>query len=202
MNSAVARLGDGAVPLGFDVTDSASTHSSIVGFAKQNGGLDSVIHCAGIMKDAPVGMMTDDLVREVLDANVAGTINVIQPVLRLMTRQKRGSVVLFSSIVGSDGSAGQIIYGASKAAIHGIVRSAAKEVAPSGVRVNAIEPGIIRTDLLSSFTDAKFESLRASVPLGRLGEPEDVAGLAVFLASDASSYVTGQTIRIDGGMRL
>ena len=202
VDSAVAALGSSAHPVPFDITDAAATHGALVAFAKAHGGLDAVIHCAGIMKDAPVGMMSDALVREVLDANVVGSINVLQPAMRLMTRQRKGSIVLFSSIVGSDGASGQIIYGASKAAVTGIVRSASKEAASSGLRDNAIEPGIIRTVLLAGFSGEKFEQLRVDVPLARLGEPDDVAGLAVFLASDASSYITGQTIRVDGGLSL
>lgn len=202
VDSAVASLGDRARPLPFDVTDSASSEHAVLRFAKEHARLDALVHCAGIMKDAPIGMISELLVREVLDTNVIGTINVLQPVLRVMTRQGSGAVVLFGSIVGADGSAGQTVYAASKAAITGLVKSAAKEVARRGVRVNGIEPGTIRTDLLSGFSPAKLELLAGTVPLGRLGDAAEVAELAVFLVSDRSSYVTGQVIRVDGGLSL
>lgn len=202
VRATAADLGSHAHPVPFDVTDHTTTEESILGFAKNHGGLDALVHCAGIMKDAPLGMISPTLVREVLDANVVGTINVLQPALRVMARGRAGSAVLFGSIVGADGSPGQVLYAASKSAITGIVKSAAKEVAARGVRVNGIEPGSIRTELLAGFSVEKLQALERSVPLGRLGEPDDVAGLAAFLVSDESRYITGQVIRVDGGLSL
>jgi len=200
VRAAAQALGCRAHPVDFDIRDPATTEESVLAFAKAHGAPNAIGHCAGIMKDAPLGRISTAFLREAPESNVVGTINLSQPVLRGMSRGRAGSAVLFGSIVGADGSPGQGVYSASKSAISGIVKGAAPEVAGRGVRVNGIAPGSIRTDLLAGLSAEKLRSLELSVPLGRLGAPDDVAGLAVFLVSDKPRYITGQVIRVDGGL--
>ncbi|GAB3804816.1 glucose 1-dehydrogenase [Humibacter antri] len=200
--SAAVRLGEDAVPCAFDVTDPDATVRAIGAFARGAGGLDAVVACAGIMKDAPLGMITKPLVSDVLGTNIAGAIYTTQAASRVMARKRTGSIVLFGSIAGEDGAGGQVVYSASKAAVSGIARSAAKELGPRGIRVNAVIPGIIDTDLIESLSDEARSDLVAVTPLGRLGRVDDVAGAVSFLCTEDAKFITGQTLRIDGGIRL
>jgi 3-oxoacyl-[acyl-carrier protein] reductase len=118
----------------------------------------------------------------------------------MMTRQKSGSIINIASIVGRTGNEGQVVYSATKGAVIAATKSAARELGPFNVRVNAVAPGVIQTDMISSIPAAKMETLKADVKLGRLGSPEEVAHVIVFLASDLASYVTGQIIGVDGGL--
>jgi 3-oxoacyl-[acyl-carrier protein] reductase len=199
----VASLGPNSRAVSFDVADARASHTAIVDFSRSNGGkLHALVHCAGIMKDAPLGMLGAELVDEVLAVNVAGTIAVTQTAIRLMSRGDGGSIVLFTSVVGEDGAAGQVLYGASKAAVAGIVRSSAKEVAGKGIRINAVAPGLIDTELIAGLDSAARAALQERIPLARIGVPGDVSGVVASLLSDDFRYVTGEIIRIDGGLRL
>ena len=170
-------------------------------FSKSAGSLDCVVHCAGIMKDAPLGMISEELADEVIGTNVIATLQVVQFATRIMSRQNSGSIVLFNSVVGLDGALGQVLYSTSKAALTGLVKSASRELGPKGIRINAIAPGLIQTDLIKDLDGALLENLRQSTPLGRLGESKDIAPLVMFLASDDASFITAETIRVDGGFR-
>jgi len=124
----------------------------------------------------------------------------LQAAARLMRRKKSGSIILMSSIIGREGNKGQLVYGATKAAVLGAMRTAAKELGPEGIRVNAIAPGVIETDMTKHLSPAARERLMSNIALDRSGTPEDVADVALFLASDLSRYVSGQVIGVDGGM--
>jgi 3-oxoacyl-[acyl-carrier protein] reductase len=192
----------GASGLALDVTDAKAVSSLVRGVAKEHGKLDIVVANAGIMEDALLGMIKEELVDTTLSTNVAGTLHTVQAAARAMMRKKSGAIVLLASIVGEYGSAGQTVYAASKAAVANIARSAAKELGRSGIRVNAVAPGVIETDLTAGLSeDAKAEN-SGRTPLGRLGRPEEVANAIRFLVSDEASFITGQVLGIDGGLVL
>ncbi|WP_410576990.1 SDR family NAD(P)-dependent oxidoreductase [Amycolatopsis sp. lyj-108] len=197
-----AAAAGAASGLALDVTDAKAVSTLVRGVAKEHGKLDIVVANAGIMEDALLGMIREELVDTTLSTNVAGTLHTVQAAARAMMRKKTGSIVVLASIVGEHGSAGQTVYAASKAAVANIARSAAKELGRSGIRVNAVAPGVIDTDLTSGLTeDAKAENI-GKTPLGRLGTPEDVANAIRFLVSDDASFITGQVLGIDGGLVL
>ena len=159
--------------------------------------LDILVNNAGVLDDALVGVID-----KVLSTNVKGVINFTQAAARLMARGGGGSIINMASIIGRVGNSGQLVYGASKAAVIGATMSAAKELAEKGIRVNAIAPGYIETDMIASIDEATDQQRRASIAMGRIGKPEDVANVALFLASDLSLYVTKQVIGVDGGMLI
>lgn len=162
--------------------------------------LDILINNAGVLQDGLIGMIPNESVQETLETNVNGSLYMIQACARLIARNGGGSIVNVSSIIGRFGNRGQLVYSASKAAVIGATLSAAKELASSSVRVNAIAPGYIETDMIKDIDPEIDKERRDSIAMGRIGTPQDVANLALFLASDLSSYVTGQVIGVDGGM--
>ena len=145
-----------------------------------------------------IGMIGKQLMADVFDVNVFAVINMIQLANKLMSRQKSGSIINISSIVGLEGAAGQLVYAASKGAVASLTKAASKELSPNGIRVNAVAPGLINTGLLQAIGDTKIVDNLKNVRMGRLGEPMDVANVILFLASDLSAYVTGEIIGIDG----
>ncbi|HEY3464598.1 MAG TPA: SDR family NAD(P)-dependent oxidoreductase [Amycolatopsis sp.] len=191
-----------AAGLALDVTDAKAVSSLVRSVAKEHGKLDVVVANAGIMEDALLGMIKEDVVDTTLSTNVAGTLHTVQAAARAMMRKKTGAIVVLASIVGEYGSAGQTVYAASKAAVANIAKSAAKELGRSGIRVNAVAPGVIETDLTAGLSeDAKAENT-GKTPLGRLGRAEDVANAIRFLVSDEASFITGQVLGVDGGLVL
>ncbi|GAA4542827.1 SDR family NAD(P)-dependent oxidoreductase [Amycolatopsis samaneae] len=191
-----------AAGLALDVTDAKAVSTLVRGVAKEHGALDIVVANAGIMEDALLGMIREELVETTLSTNVAGTLHTVQAAARAMMRKKTGAIVVLASIVGEHGSAGQTVYAASKAAVANIARSAAKELGRSGIRVNAVAPGVIETDLTAGLSEDAVAENVGKTPLGRLGRPEDVAKAIRFLVSDEASFVTGQVLGIDGGLVL
>ncbi|MCR6486371.1 SDR family oxidoreductase [Amycolatopsis sp. OK19-0408] len=197
-----ASAAGAAAGLALDVTDAKAVSSLVRAVAKEHGKLDVVVANAGIMEDALLGMIKEELVDTTLSTNVAGTLHTVQAAARAMMRKKTGAIVVLASIVGEHGSAGQTVYAASKAAVANIARSAAKELGRSGIRVNAVAPGVIETDLTAGLSeDAKADNA-GKTPLGRLGRPEEVANAIRFLVSDEASFITGQVLGIDGGLVL
>lgn len=190
--------GTSVVPVYFDVTDESGAKQAIMRIKKEQGRLDVLVNNAGIMKDSVIGMISSELMKEVFSANVFSVINLIQLANKLMGRQKSGSIINLSSIVGVEGSAGQLVYSASKGAVTAITKAAAKELAINNIRVNAIAPGMIDTDLFRSIGEENIERNLKQIKMGRLGSTTDVANAAVFLASDLSAYITGQILGVDG----
>ena len=162
--------------------------------------LDILVNNAGILRDKLIGMITDAEIDEVLSVNVTGLLRMTQLAARLMGRRKSGSIVNLASIIGRRGNVGQFVYGASKAAVIGATLSAAKELAPLNIRVNAVAPGLINTDMTRALPEDKRRALEARIGMGRAGSAEDVAKTILYLASDLSTYVTGQVVGVDGGM--
>lgn len=184
----------------YDVTDVNAVKHSFMWIKKNIGQIDAVVNNAGIMEDALIGMVKPEQLQKTLEVNTSAAIYHMQFASRVMAKQKSGSIINVSSIIGRFGNAGQIVYSASKAALMGATYSAAKELAPVGIRVNAVAPGFIETDLTSSYSDDVKQQTIAQIKMGRAGKAEEVASVILFLASDAASYVTGQVIGVDGGM--
>ncbi|MBP2321652.1 3-oxoacyl-[acyl-carrier protein] reductase [Kibdelosporangium banguiense] len=188
--------------LALDVTDSAAIGSLVRGVAKEHGKLDICVANAGVLEDALVGMINDDIVTRMLSTNVAGTIHTVQAAARAMMRKRTGAIVVLASIVGERGSAGQTAYAASKAAVGNVARSTAKELGRYGIRVNGVAPGVIETAMTAHLAEDVIAKRTADTPLARLGKPEEVARVIRFLVSDEASFVTGQILGVDGGLVL
>lgn len=188
--------------VGLDVTDSAAVAGVVGGVVRRHGRLDVVVANAGVLADALVGMITDTQVQTLLATNVAGTISTVQAAARAMLRRRSGSIVVLASIVGERGSAGQTVYAATKAAVASIARSSAKELGRHGIRVNAVAPGLIDTDMTAHLPTTVLDRRVADTAMGRLGRPDDVAAVIRFLAGDDAAFVTGQVIGVDGGLVL
>jgi 3-oxoacyl-[acyl-carrier protein] reductase len=196
------EIGPTAAGYALDVSDFDSVGQVFRTIAQDHGRIDGAVANAGVLEDALVGMIRSDLVRRMLDTNVAGTIATVQAASRVMMRRKAGSIVVLASIVGESGSAGQTAYSASKAAVATIARSAAKELGPRGIRVNAVAPGLIRTSMIAHLPADLIERRVADTSLRRLGAPEDVAHAIRFLISDEAAFITGQVLGVDGGLVL
>lgn len=191
--------------LGLDLSDPSAASGvldALVKDLKESGGLPLVVHNAGMARDGLILRMSLDQWNEVLGANLTGAYLVTKAVLPGMIRARRGRIVVISSVVGRMGNPGQANYAASKAGLHGFIRSVAREVGARGVTVNAVAPGYIDTDMTSALPDAAREKLLELVPMGRLGRPEDVASAVAFLLSEAAAYITGEVLDVNGGMDM
>jgi len=182
-----------------DIADPDGARQLVRAVFSRHKRLDILVNNAGIMRAAVIGMISDDDLRATLDLNLASPIHLIQAAARLMARTG-GSIVNVASVVGLEGASGQLAYAASKAGVGGMTRAAAKELAPKGVRVNAVAPGYIETDMTENLGEAVRAQSLESIGLGRAGLPDDVADAVLFLSSDMARYITGQVLRVDGGM--
>ncbi|GAB5991741.1 SDR family oxidoreductase [Aeromonas enteropelogenes] len=197
-----AEFGVPCRPLCFDVADPQAVKQAFQQLFGQTRQLDVLVNNAGVLDDALLGMVQQQQIERTFATNSYSTLYCSQYAARLMQRSGGGSIINMASIIGRVGNAGQAVYAGSKAAVIGITQSLAKELAASQIRVNAIAPGFIDTDMARSLPPAKFDERVASIAMGRIGTPDEVASVALFLASDLSRYVTGQVIGVDGGMLI
>ena len=198
----IASAGGRAEALALDVADRASVEGGVAHVLATRGRLDHLVNNAGVTRDNLLLRMKDEEWQQVMATNLTGVFLCTQAALRPMLKQRSGRIVNITSVVGLGGNAGQANYAASKAGIVGFTKSVAREVASRGITVNAIAPGFIETEMTASMTDKAREAVLSAVPLGRVGRPEDVAGAALFLVSDAAAYVTGQVLAVDGGFHM
>lgn len=194
--------GGRAIGLALDVTDAASVESAVGRFLDEFGRVDVLVNNAGITKDNLLLRLSEADWDEVFEVNLKGVYRTTRACLRPMLKQRSGRIINVSSIVGLIGNPGQANYAAAKSALFGFTKSLAREVAGRGITVNAVAPGFIGTDMTAALSSEQQEALQTKIPLGRVGEPSEVAGVVFFLASDDASYITGQTIVVDGGLAM
>ena len=196
----VESAGGKAIIIQCNVADFDACKEFIETVIKEQGRIDILVNNAGITKDGLLMKMSEEDFDKVLDTNLKGTFHTIRAALRQMIRQRSGRIINMASVVGIGGNPGQANYAASKAGVIGLTKTAAKELASRGITVNAIAPGFIRTDMTDVLSDKVKEETLKNIPMGKFGEPEDVAKAAAFLASSEAGYITGQVLCVDGGM--
>jgi 3-oxoacyl-[acyl-carrier protein] reductase len=192
--------GGRAAALQADVSDSAAAAGLVESVLGELGGLDIVVNNAGITRDGLLMRMSDEDWSAVIATNLTGVFNVTRSASRHLMKQRSGSIINITSVVGLVGNAGQVNYSAAKAGVVGLTKSVARELASRGVRANAIAPGFIETDMTAALSESIRSSTVDQIALGRFGSADDVANAVAFLASDDASYITGQTLAVDGGM--
>ena len=185
-----------------DVSDPEAVTRVMAQILADYGHVDILVNNAGITRDNLLPGLGESDIDDVIDVNLKGTIRVTRAFIRAMAKQRSGVILNISSVVGLMGNSGQTNYAASKAGVIGFTKSVAKEYGRRNIRCNAIAPGYIATEMTAALGAEKTEEIAKQLPLGRLGRPEDVAALALFLASDAASYITGEVISVDGGMYI
>jgi 3-oxoacyl-[acyl-carrier protein] reductase len=200
--SEIETAGGRALALAADVAVAEEAHALVARCEEELGEIDALVCNAGITRDNLMARISTQDFDDVIATNLGGAFHVCQAAARRMLRRRRGAIVTMSSIVGIHGNAGQTNYSASKAGLIGLTKSLAKEIGSRGVRVNCIAPGYVATELTDVLPENAREGLLASTPLGRLGEPEDIARCVRFLVSDASSFVTGAVLAVDGGLGM
>ena len=194
--------GGSAHPYKVDVADSSSVSALVKDVAEKFGRIDILVNNAGLAADNLLMRLKEADWDSVIDTNLKGTFNFTKAVARSMIKQHGGKIINMTSVVGIVGNAGQANYCASKAGIIGLTKSVARELASRNVTVNCVAPGLIRSAMTESLPDQAKEQAAELIPLGRMGEPEDVAEVVLFLASPAADYITGEVIRTDGGMAM
>lgn len=198
--AAIAEQGGEAMYCQCDVADGAAVEAMMKQTVERFGRIDILVNNAGITRDTLLMRMKESDWDEVMATNLKGVFLCTKAVTRLMMKQKYGRIVNLTSVVGLTGNAGQANYAAAKAGVIGFTKSTARELASRGITVNAVAPGFISTDMTAVLSENVKEEMLKGIPLARLGEPEDIAKAVSFLVSDLASYITGQTINVDGGM--
>jgi 3-oxoacyl-[acyl-carrier protein] reductase len=198
----ITALGRKAVKVRADVSSSAEAEDMVKQTIEAFGKIDILVNNAGITRDNLIMRMKEEEFDQVIATNLKGVFNCIKAVTRSMMKQRSGRIINISSVVGVMGNPGQANYVAAKAGVIGLTKATAKELATRNITVNAVAPGFIETDMTDKLTGDTREQLLKQIPLERLGQPEDIAKAVRFLASDDSSYMTGQTIHVDGGMYM
>lgn len=198
----VESYGRKALVIRADVSDAAQVDEMVKQTMEAFGHVDILVNNAGITRDNLLMRMKEEDFDEVIAINLKGVFNCMKAVTRPMLKQKSGRIINISSVVAALGNASQVNYAAAKAGVIGMTKSTARELASRGITVNAVAPGYIVTDMTDKLGTATKEALFAQIPLSRLGQPEDVAKTVCFLASEDASYITGQTIHVDGGMYM
>ena len=196
----VRALGRRAWAHAVDVSNSAAVTTAAEAILKDCGKVDILVNNAGVTRDGLLMRMSEDDWDTVLDTNLKGAFLFTKAFARSFLKQRSGRVINVASVIGLIGNAGQCNYAASKAALIGFTKSVAKELASRGITVNALAPGFIETDMTAGLKDELKAELLQQIPLGTLGQPEDIAGAALFLAGPAARYITGQVLTVDGGM--
>ena len=200
VKAAIEQMGRKALLIQCSVADTDGVQAMVNQVVKELGRLDILVNNAGITRDGLLMRMKEADWDDVMNTNLKGVYNCSKAVMRTMMKQKSGRIVNRASVVGEMGNAGQANYAAAKAGVIGFTKSLAKEVASRGITVNAIAPGFIATDMTSVLSDDQKAEMARTIPLGRAGQPEDVANAVLFLASEGAAYITGQVLNVDGGM--
>lgn len=201
--AAAAELeGEGHAAHTCDVADPRACRSTVAAVESRQGPVTILVNNAGIARDNILPRLRDEDWSRVIDTNLGGAFNMIRAVARGMMKRRAGCIINVTSVIGLVGNAGQANYAASKAGLHGLTRTVAKELASRNIRCNAVAPGFIRTDMTAGLPEARARELKERIPAGRLGEPADVAGVVRFLAGPEAGYITGQIIAVDGGMAM
>ena len=188
--------------LALNVTDEASIESVISTVKAEFGDIDILVNNAGITRDNLLMRMKDDEWQDILDTNLTSVFRLSKALMRTMMKKRYGRIITIGSVVGTMGNAGQANYAAAKAGLIGFSKSLAREVASRGITVNVVAPGFIATDMTAALTDEQKALTLAQVPVGRLGQPTEIANAVAFLASDEASYITGETLHVNGGMYM
>ena len=194
-----AQGGSGSL-LPFDVSDTSSVKEKISGFIKENGPIQILVNNAGITRDALVARMKEADWDKVISVNLKGAFNCVQACAMAMMKARWGRIINIGSVVGTSGNPGQANYAAAKAGLQGFTKTVAKEMATRGITVNLVAPGFIETDMTAVLPAKIKERLLGEIPIGRMGQPQEVAAAVAFLASEDASYITGHTLHVNGGL--
>lgn len=197
---AIEEKGAQAMVIQCDVSDEKAVADMVKAVKKELGRVDILVNNAGITRDGLLMIMKEEDWQAVLNTNLNGAFHCTKAVSRLMMKQRSGSIINITSVVGETGNAGQANYAAAKAGLIGFTKSVAKELASRNIRCNAVAPGCIATDMTAVLGEDAVDAMVKTIPMGRVAQPEEVAKAVLFLASDDASYITGQTLNVDGGM--
>jgi 3-oxoacyl-[acyl-carrier protein] reductase len=198
----IRKAGGDAACYSCDVSDYEASADMVKEILKEHGKVDILVNNAGITRDGLLMRMSEEDFDQVIDTNLKGCFHMIRHLSRQFLKQKSGKIINIASVSGVLGNAGQANYSASKAGVIGLTKATAREFASRGIQVNAIAPGFIKTEMTEVLSDAVKEQAEKQIPLGHFGSPEDIAEMAVFLASNRADYITGQVLSVDGGMAM